>query len=144
MVAAAVAGLSQGAVPRATGSDAPPRVLAVTVLTSQSDEDLARVGLPGSQDSVLALAELAIEAGAPGLVCAPRDVARLRGALGDEPLVVTPGVRPAGSAADDHARAATPADAVAAGSDLLVVGRPVTRAGDPVAAARAILAEVSG
>lgn len=118
------------------------RVLAVTVLTSMSDADLASVGAPGAAAQVPALAALAVGAGAPGLVCAPRDLTSVRGAVGSDALLVTPGVRLAGAGDDDHARAATPAAAIAAGADLLVVGRPITRADDPVAAARAIAASL--
>lgn len=140
MVRAAVSGLAEGA--DAAGFDA-PQVLAVTILTSMSDHDLSTVGLPSADGAVVKLAELAVNAGAPGLVCAPRDLSRVRESVGPEPVVVTPGVRPAGSGDDDHARAATPARAIADGADHLVVGRPVTRAGDPVAAARAILAQLT-
>lgn len=127
MVAAAVEGLGDAG-----------RVLAVTVLTSTSDAQLAQLGAPPAATQVPALAALAVHAGAPGLVCAPQDLAVVRDAVGATPLLVTPGVRPTGAATDDHARAATPHDAIADGADLLVVGRPITRAQDPVAAARAI------
>jgi orotidine-5'-phosphate decarboxylase len=136
MVRAAVEGLAAGS------RDATGRVLAVTVLTSMSDDDLASVNAPGAVTQVPALARLAVDAGAPGLVCAPRDLARVRADVGPDPLLVTPGIRPTGSGDDDHARAATPGAAVADGADLLVVGRPVTRAPDPVAAARAIAEEL--
>ncbi|HSK23740.1 MAG TPA: orotidine-5'-phosphate decarboxylase [Egicoccus sp.] len=132
MIRAAVEGLGGGG-----------RVLAVTVLTSMSDDDLARVNQPGAATQVPHLATTAVDAGAPGLVCAPRDLAAVRTAVGPQPLVVTPGIRPTGGGDDDHARAATPAAAVADGADLLVVGRPITRADDPVAAADAIAAEVA-
>lgn len=114
-------------------------VLAVTVLTSLSDADLAAVGQPGAATQVKSLARLAVDAGAPGLVCAPRDLAAVREAVGDDVVLVTPGIRPAGEGSDDHARAATPEEALAAGADVLVVGRPITAAQDPVAAARRIL-----
>jgi orotidine-5'-phosphate decarboxylase len=91
---------------------------------------------------VPALARLAVDAGAPGLVCAPTDLAAVRGAVGDQVRLVTPGVRPAGASTDDQTRVATPATAVADGADLLVIGRPITRADDPVAAASAIAAEL--
>jgi orotidine-5'-phosphate decarboxylase len=140
MVRAAVDGLAAAG----SGAEGTPagRILAVTVLTSMSDEDLASVNAPGATTQVPALAELAVGAGAPGLVCAPRDLGRVRSAVGAAPLLVTPGIRPAGSGEDDHARAATPASAVAGGADLLVVGRPITRAPDPVAAARGIADEL--
>ena len=139
MVSAAVTGLTGGA--EEVGAPE-PLVLGVTVLTSMSDEDLAGVGLPAASDSVPSLARLAVTAGAPGLVCAPRDLAAVRAAVGPDVTLVTPGVRPAGSAADDHARAATPAAALRDGADHLVIGRPITRAPDPVAAARTILEEI--
>jgi orotidine-5'-phosphate decarboxylase len=131
MVRAAVEGLGDGG-----------RVLAVTVLTSMSDGDLAACNVPEAAIQVPAMARLATSAGAPGLVCAPRDLEAVRDAIGPDVLLVTPGIRPAGAGDDDHARAATPASAVRDGADLLVVGRPITRAEDPVAAARAIAAEL--
>jgi orotidine-5'-phosphate decarboxylase len=118
------------------------RVLAVTVLTSMSDDDLASINAPGAGTQVPALALLAVLAGAPGLVCAPRDLKAVRRAVGPEPLLVTPGIRPGGSGDDDHARAATPGVAIDDGADLLVIGRPITRADDPVAAVRAIAASL--
>ena len=132
MIAAAAEGLGD------TG-----RVLAVTVLTSMSTEDLASIGLPAAETQVPRLGSLAIDAGAAGLVCAPSDLTAIRAAVGEDSLLVTPGVRPAGTGDDDHARAATPADAVSNGADLLVVGRPITRAEDPAAAADAIAAELA-
>jgi orotidine-5'-phosphate decarboxylase len=91
---------------------------------------------------VPALARTAVEAGAPGLVCAPPDLPAVRDAVGASVLLVTPGVRPAGASSDDQARVATPTAAIADGADLLVIGRPITRAIDPVAAARAIAADL--
>jgi orotidine-5'-phosphate decarboxylase len=129
MVRAAVEGLGDAG-----------RVLAVTVLTSMSDDDLASINAPGAGTQVPALALLAVLAGAPGLVCAPRDLKAVRRAVGPEPLLVTPGIRPGGRGDDDHARAATPKAAVEDGADLLVIGRPITRADDPVAAVRTIAA----
>ena len=131
MVQAAVEGLGDAG-----------RVLAVTVLTSLSDADLAAVNAPPAAEQVPALAEMAVAAGAPGLVCAPRDLVAVRRAVGHDVMLVTPGIRPSGSGDDDHARAATPAAAARDGADLLVVGRPITRADDPVAAAQAIAAEL--
>lgn len=131
MVAAARAGLD--------GGSRRPLVVAVTVLTSLSDADLARLGMPPAAEQVPRLARLAVDAGADGLVCAPDDLPAVRATVGDGPVVVVPAVRPPGTAADEHARSATPAQALAAGADRLVVGRPVTRAADPVRAARAVL-----
>lgn len=116
-----------------------PIVLAVTVLTSIDGATLSDTGVAGGAvQQVLRLARLALAAGADGLVCSPQEVARIRDAFGEAPLLVVPGVRPPGSAAGDQARTATPAEAVAAGADWIVVGRPITNAPDPAAAARAI------
>lgn len=121
------------------------RVLAVTVLTSLDDADLADAGVPSPASAqVLRLARLAHAAGVRGFVAAPTDAAALREALGPGAFLVTPGVRPAGAAAGDQKRVATVADAVRAGADLLVVGRPIRDAADPAAAARAIAAEIAG
>ncbi|HEY2442394.1 MAG TPA: orotidine-5'-phosphate decarboxylase [Streptosporangiaceae bacterium] len=118
-------------------------VAAVTVLTSLCGEDLERVGVPGgTTDWVLRLASLAVEAGASGLVCAPQEVAAVRAEVGPGVTLITPGVRPAGSAVHDQARVATPEDALAAGADLLVIGRAITGAPDPGAAAAAIAASL--
>jgi orotidine-5'-phosphate decarboxylase len=119
------------------------RVLAVTVLTSLDDDALAAVGLAGpAEQAVVRLARLAVDAGAGGIVCSPREVAAVRAAVGPEPLLVVPGVRPAGSARGDQARVATPAEAVRAGADVLVLGRPLRDAPDPAAAARAVAASL--
>jgi orotidine-5'-phosphate decarboxylase len=132
MVRAAVAGCAQGAAE--AGIEA-PAVLGVTVLTSLDERELEAIGLSGGPvQSVERLARLAIRAGAGGIVCSPREVGAVRQAVGDGPLLVTPGIRAAGASADDQARAETPEAAVAAGADVLVVGRPVLRAADPVAA----------
>ena len=120
------------------------RVLAVTVLTSLDDAALRAIGLLGPLEAaVVRLARLAVEAGAAGLVCSPQEVAAVRAAVGPGPLLVVPGVRPAGSARGDQARVATPAEAVRAGADVIVVGRPLRDAPDPAAAARAIAAELA-
>jgi orotidine-5'-phosphate decarboxylase len=121
-----------------------PALLAVTVLTSLGPEDLAEIG-PSSDslaERVIRLARLAWGSGCDGVVCAPVDLAALRGELGDEPLVITPGIRPAGAAADDQNRVATAREARDAGADFLVVGRPVARASDPAAALAALAAEL--
>ena len=119
------------------------QVVAVTVLTSLSDADLGRIGLAGpASEAVLRLADLAVAAGARGLVCSPREVAAVRAAVGPQITLITPGVRPAGSEAHDQARTATPEEALRAGADLLVVGRPVTGAADPGAAAAALAASL--
>jgi len=136
--AAMVAAAREAAEQAAPGA-ARPRILAVTVLTSLDAAALAATGVAGGPvQQVLRLGRLAVEAGADGLVCSPREVAPLRAALGEAPALVVPGVRPAGSAADDQARTATPGEMAAAGADWVVVGRPITKAADPGAAAAAI------
>lgn len=130
MIRAAVAGM---------GGDG---VLGVTMLTSLGETDLASLGISsGSQEYVPAMARLAAEHGAEGVVCSPAEVASVSG-LGL--VTFTPGVRPAGSETDDQRRVATPEEAVRAGADYLVIGRPVTRADDPVSAAREIAASIAG
>lgn len=120
-----------------------PAILAVTVLTSFTAAALAETGVAGGPaQQVLRLARLALEAGADGLVCSPQEVTRLRDAFGGAPLLVVPGIRPAGSAAGDQARIATPEETAAMGADWLVVGRPITGAEDPAAAAAAIAASL--
>jgi orotidine-5'-phosphate decarboxylase len=120
------------------------RVAAVTVLTSLSDDDLAAVGLSGPPiDAVRRLATLAVEAGAGAVVCSPHEVAAVRSEVGPDVVLITPGVRPVGSAAEDQARVATPAAALANGADLLVVGRPITAAADPGGAAAALATELA-
>jgi orotidine-5'-phosphate decarboxylase len=122
----------------------PPVVLGVTVLTSLDDAARRNIGLSGPpRDAVVRLAGLTRDAGAGGLVCSPLEIRDARRAFPEGEIVV-PGIRPAGGAAraDDQARVATPAEAVAQGADLLVIGRPITRADDPVAAARAIADEL--
>jgi orotidine-5'-phosphate decarboxylase len=124
---------------RAGRPGSPPSVVAVTALTSLSGEDVAALGIEGGVEAwVERLAALAIDAGADGLVCSAREAAHLR-ARHPAARLVTPGIRPAAQMGrDDQARAVTPADALAAGSSHLVIGRPIYRADDPVAAALAI------
>ncbi len=122
-----------------------PKLLAVTVLTSLDAEALHETGVAGgTRQQVLRLARLALAAGADGLVCSAHEISTLRDALGPEPLLVVPGIRPAGSAVGDQARTMTPREAASAGADWLVVGRPITAAADPGAAAAAIAAELVG
>jgi orotidine-5'-phosphate decarboxylase len=122
-----------------------PKLLAVTVLTSLSAEALAQTGIADSPaGQVLRLARLALESGADGLVCSPQEVAMLRAEIGPDPLLVVPGIRPAGSDAGDQARTLTPREAIAAGADWLVIGRPMTAAPDPAAAAAGIAADLAG
>jgi orotidine-5'-phosphate decarboxylase len=115
------------------------KILAVTVLTSLDAHGLSETGVAGgTKQQVLRLARLALEAGADGLVCSAHEVSLLRDAFGPAPVLVVPGIRPAGSAMGDQARVMTPEQAVAAGADYIVVGRPITEAPDPGAAAAAI------
>ena len=119
------------------------KLLAITILTSHDDGTLGEIGIGGRvADSVKRLALLASDAGMDGVVASPHEVATIREACGPGFLIVTPGIRPAGAAAGDQARAATPAAALAAGADYLVVGRPITEAKDPAAAADAIVREL--
>ena len=119
-------------------------LLGVTVLTSATRETLRQVGITSPvRDQVLRLAELGREAGVDGLITSPEEVAALREKLGNEMLLVTPGIRPAWGTADDQKRFATPRQAISAGADYLVVGRPVTRAPDPRAAVEKIVEEIT-
>jgi orotidine-5'-phosphate decarboxylase len=123
---------------------APDTIVAgVTLLTSIGDKDLAELGMEGSvSDAVRRMATLAVTAGARGLVCSPQEVAAVRAEVGPGILLITPGIRPAGATSDDQARIATPVEAMKAGADLLVIGRPITKAADPGAAAAAIAASL--
>jgi len=117
-------------------------ILAVTVLTSLGDDELAAVGQPPAIEQVPRLAAMAVEAGAGGIVCSPAEVDAVRQAVGDDVAVVVPGIRPAGAAVGDQARVATPRDAMAAGASHIVVGRPITAADDPAGAAAAIVESI--
>ncbi|HVO71856.1 MAG TPA: orotidine-5'-phosphate decarboxylase [Aggregatilineaceae bacterium] len=120
-----------------------PLILAVTVLTSLDQRDLESAGVRGSVvDQVSRLAALSISNGCHGVVASAQEAARLRVELGDDFLIVTPGVRPAGRDHGDQARVVTPAEAIAAGATHIVVGRPITEAADPAAEAREILAQI--
>jgi orotidine-5'-phosphate decarboxylase len=117
------------------------RIAAVTILTSLGSGDLDRLGIVGPPaEAVRRLAALAVSAGARALVCSPQEVALVRDAVGPDIVLITPGVRPAGGEAQDQVRVATPEQALADGADLLVVGRPITGADDPAAAAAALAA----
>lgn len=117
------------------------RLLAVTVLTSMNQEQLSTLNVSAkTEEQVLHLAELSLQAGIDGLVCSPLELKRLRAQFGANPVIVTPGIRPAGSSSDEQKRIMTPNDAAAAGSDFIVVGRPILSAENPAAAARAIQA----
>lgn len=122
-----------------------PLLIAVTVLTSMGAEDLAEIGLSvAPADQVVRLADLAAAADLDGVVCSPKESALLRSRRGRDFLLVTPGVRPAGSATGDQKRVLTPEEAVRQGSDYLVIGRPVTQAADPVAVLAAINESLAG
>jgi orotidine-5'-phosphate decarboxylase len=129
---------------RAAAEAAPnTKIAAVTVLTSLAEDDLTSLGLAGpALDAVRRLSALAVEAGAQALVCSPREVAAVRAEVGPEVTLITPGVRPHGTAAQDQVRVATPEEALASGADLLVIGRPITGAPDPGAAAAGIAASL--
>ncbi len=133
----------QAAAEAAAQSPHPPVILAVTVLTSLSDADLQELGISGTAlTQVLRLAALARSAGCGGVVASAKEAGELRRELGEGFAIVTPGVRPAGSAAGDQARVVTPHDAIAAGATHLVVGRPILEAPNPAEAAAAIVAEI--
>jgi orotidine-5'-phosphate decarboxylase len=122
-----------------------PRLLAVTVLTSMDAAQLHATGVNSTPaEQVLRLAKLAQHSGIDGMVCSPEEVGTLRAELGDDALLVIPGIRPTGSDIGDQKRIATPADAIERGASMLVVGRPITRAADPAAAAESILEEIAG
>jgi len=121
-----------------------PLVLAVTVLTSMSEEELAgEIGVSRTMDEqVVALASLAKDAGLDGVVASAKEVTKIKAALGDDFVVVTPGIRPQWAASNDQARVVTPKDAVAMGVDYMVIGRPITAAENPREAAERIIEEI--
>jgi len=126
------------------GSQKRPLLLAVTILTSSTDQTLRELGIDGSvAQMVPRLAKLAQEAGMDGVVASPQEVKSIREVCGPEFTIVTPGVRPSFAALDDQKRVTTPAEAIAAGADYLVVGRPIAKADDPISAAEKILEEMS-
>lgn len=120
-----------------------PLMIAVTILTSMDDSDLDAVGMQSpAGDQVVRLAELTQKAGLDGVVCSAKEITRIREACGPDFRLIVPGIRPAGAEVGDQKRVMTPVDAVKAGADWLVIGRPITGADDPVAAARAIAQEL--
>jgi orotidine-5'-phosphate decarboxylase len=122
-----------------------PLLTAVTILTSLGGEDIAEVGFQGEPDeNVCRLARLAEMSGMDGVVCSPLEAVQVRAQAGDGFLIVTPGVRPGNTATDDQKRVMTPSEAVANGADYLVIGRPITAAGDPLQSLRDIRAELAG
>ena len=127
------------------GDDKRLKLLAVTVLTSLDEQALRKSGIDMAvQDLVLKRAEFAVEAGVDGVVASAKEAATIKARFGDALTIVTPGIRPAGAAANDQKRVVTPADAISAGADYLVVGRPIVGAEDPAAAAAAIVREIAG
>ena len=142
MIRAAREGLAEGAQARGFPR---PKVLAVTVLTSHDRTTLvSEVGLPGTpEEEALRLAALALQHGADGIVCSAREVSRMRAELGREAILATPGIRAEGEEMGDQRRTTTAREAVRQGSDLVIVGRPVTGAQDPTARLRSLLEEVS-
>ncbi|MEE4273205.1 MAG: orotidine-5'-phosphate decarboxylase [Thermoanaerobaculales bacterium] len=139
MLAAAVEGAREGAAGK------PPLVIAVTVLTSLDEAALCELGLASDPETlVLRWARMARDVGLDGVVASAREAAAIRSECGRDFLIVTPGIRPSWSAAGDQKRVMTPARALAAGADVLVVGRPITGAADPRAAARRVLSELAG
>lgn len=121
-----------------------PLLIAVTILTSLAQEDIAEVGYQGTpEENVLRLAKLAESSGMDGVVCSPREVSTLRHAVSDQFRLVTPGIRPAGEGVDDQRRTMTPSQALRAGANYLVIGRPITGAADPMQALLTIESEIS-
>jgi len=138
MLKAAVEGAQQGS------AGDPPHVVAVTVLTSLDRAALTELDFPGqTADLVRSWARLAQECGLNGVVASAREAAALRRESGDAFLIVTPGIRPTWSATDDQRRVVTPGEAIRAGADVLVVGRPITGADDPIEAAKSIVEEMA-
>lgn len=134
----------RAAVEAGRNTSAGPMILAVTVLTSLDNRDLEHAGVRGSVvDQVSRLAGLAIANGCHGVVASAHEAGTLRAELGDDFLIVTPGVRPPGRDHGDQARVVTPAEAIASGASYIVVGRPITEAVDPAAEAREILAQIA-
>lgn len=122
----------------------PPELLAVTVLTSMDAAQLSACGVERSPgDQVELLGKMGLEAGFRGFVCSPQEIRRMRGLTGPEGLLVVPGIRPAGAETGDQKRIATPAEALRLGASYLVVGRPITQAADPAAAAEAIVRQMA-
>ncbi len=142
MLRAAIEAARSGA---AGAGVAPPKVVAITVLTSLGEDDLGAVGQQGPlPDQAQRLADLSLASGLDGIVCSAREAALLRKRLGPDALLVVPGLRPSWADAQDQKRVVTPGDAVRLGADVLVVGRPITTARDPADAARRIVAEMRG
>ena len=121
-----------------------PKLLAVTVLTSLDAADLRAIGVPAVPlDQALRLGQLARDCGIEGVVCSPLEIAAMRAGVGPEAVIAAPGIRASGSAPDDQKRTTSPAEALTAGADILVVGRPITAAADPARAARTLWSSLS-
>jgi orotidine-5'-phosphate decarboxylase len=137
------AAMMRAAAEAARTSESRAKIIAVTVLTSLEDSDLAQIGVSGTALSqAVRLAILAKDSGLDGVVCSPHEIAAVRAGCGAQFLIVTPGVRPLGGERGDQKRVMTPKQAMEAGADILVIGRPITAAPDPVEAARQIAAEL--
>jgi orotidine-5'-phosphate decarboxylase len=120
-----------------------PLLLGVTVLTSMCDQDLELVGIPARAESqVVRLAALAVKAGLDGVIASPQEVSLLRSQFGGNLKIITPGIRPADASSDDQTRIATPGEAICAGADYLVIGRPITASPDPADSARRIVESI--
>ena len=127
----------------ASATPGAPRLLAVTVLTSMDEAQLRATGVASTATAqVIRLADIALAAGIPGLVCSPHEASAVRATHGQAPLLVVPGIRPTGSAVGDQSRIATPGTALESGASMLVVGRPITQAADPAQAFDAIVGEM--
>ena len=139
------AAMMKAAAEAAAAAPTPPKVLAVTVLTSLSADDLKTMGIISTPlEQVVRYAQLAQVNGIDGVVCSPEEISAVRDACGPDFLIVTPGIRPAGSSRDDQQRVTSPVQALQAGADYLVIGRPITAAPDPAEAAREIAADLAG
>lgn len=144
MMQAACEGAEEGYAPYATDLQKRPLCLAITVLTSLDDEVLSTIGVPATAgEQVVRLAALSEAAGMDGIVCSPQEAAAVRQTTGEHFVLVTPGIRPAGSAKGDQSRVATPASALAAGAHYLVIGRPITAQEDPKKAFETITEEMN-
>ncbi|MGQ0741666.1 MAG: orotidine-5'-phosphate decarboxylase [Alphaproteobacteria bacterium] len=143
--AAGGAPMLKAAMAAVRGKKPRPAIVGVTVLTSLTDNDLAATGVTGATlDQVVRLAKLCQECELDGVVCSPLEIAAVRKACGPKFLIVAPGVRPKGASTDDQRRVMTPRQALQAGANILVIGRPITGAKDPEAAARALWGHIQG
>jgi len=137
------AAMMRAAADAARTVERPAKIIAVTVLTSLEDRDLPDVGVSDTAlNQAVRLATLSKDSGLDGVVCSPHEITAVRAACGPKFLIVTPGLRPAGGALGDQKRVMTPRQAVEAGADILVIGRPITGAADPVEAAKQIAADI--